>query len=133
MIKQISIKEAVELMLTGVQVPCLVPGVANPDDFSDYSPTYLNEVLNDVICFAYVPDEPVKTEEYKPVIEKRPKKQGGTDRRMIDMGKVHALKNAGWSVKKIAEEMGTSQATIYDRLKEERENVKEEAQYEVES
>lgn len=131
MIKQISIKEAVELILTGVRVPCLVPGVESPDDFSDYSPTYLNEVLSNVICLADVPDEPVKTEEYKPVIEKRPKKQGGTDRRMIDMGKVHALKNAGWSVKKIAEEMETSQATIYDRLKEERE--KEEAQHEVEN
>lgn len=131
MIKQIPINEAVELMLTGVRVPCLVPGVESPDDFSDYSPTYLNEVLSNVICFADVPDEPVNTEEYKPVIEKRPKKQGGTDRRMIDMGKVHALKNAGWSVKKIAEEMGTSQATIYDRLKEERE--KEEERNEVES
>ena len=131
MIKQISIKEAVELMLTGVRVPCLVPGVDNPDDFSDYSPTYLNEVLSNVICFADVPDEPVNTEEYKPVIEKRPKKQGGTDRRMIDMGKVHALKDAGWSVKKIAEEMGVSQGMIYERLKEERE--KEEEQNEVES
>ena len=131
MIKQIDIKEAVELMLTGVRVPCLVPGVESPDDFSDYSQTYLNEVLSNVICFADVPDEPVQTEKYEPVIEKRPKKQGGTDRRMIDMGKVRALKNAGWSVKKIAEEMGTSEATIYARLKEERE--KEEEQYEVEN
>ena len=129
MIKQIGIKEAVELMLTGVRVPCLVPGVESPDDFSDYSPTYLNEVLNNVICFADVPDEPVQTEEYKPIIEKRPKKQGGTDRRMIDMGKVHALKNAGRSVKWIADDMGVSEATIYARLKEERE--KEEEQYEV--
>ena len=131
MIKQISIKEAVELMLTGVQVPCLVPGVESPDDFSDYSPTYLNEVLSNVICFADVPDEPANTEEYKPVIEKRPKKQGGTDRRMIDMGKVHALKNAGRSVKWIADDMGVSEATIYARLKEERE--KEEERNEVES
>ena len=132
MIKQISIKEAVELMLTGVRVPCLVPGVESPDDFSDYSPTYLNEVLSNVICFADVPDEPVQTEKYEPVIEKRPKKQGGTDRRQIDMGKVHALKDAGWSVKKIAEEMGVSQGMIYERLKEEREKAEEE-QYEVEN
>lgn len=131
MIKQIPINEAVELMLTGVKVPCLVPGVESPDDFSDYSQTYLNEVLSNVICFADVPDEPVSMEEYKPVIEKRPKKQGGTDRRHIDMGKVHALKDAGWSVKKIAEEMGVSQGMIYERLKEERE--KEEEQYEVEN
>ena len=132
MIKQISIKEAVELMLTGVRVPCLVPGVESPDDFSDYSPTYLNEVLSNVICFADVPDEPVQTEKYEPIVEKRPKKQGGMDRRMIDMGKVHALKDAGWSVKKIAEEMGVSQGMIYERLKEEREKAEEE-QYEVEN
>lgn len=131
MIKQISIKEAVELMLTGVKVPCLVPSVAEPASFADYMPSYLDKELKNFICLVDVPDEPVNTEEYKPVIEKRPKKQGGTDRRMIDMGKVHALKNAGWSVKKIAEEMGTSEVTIYARLKEERE--KEEEQNEVES
>lgn len=131
MIKQIPINKAVDLMLTGVRVPCLVPGVESPDDFSDYSPTYLNEVLSNVICFAVVPDEPVQTEKYEPVIEKRPKKQGGADKRYIDMGKVHALKDAGWSVKKIAEEMGVSQGMIYERLKEERE--KEENKYEVEN
>ena len=117
MIRQITIREAVELMLKGEKVPCLVPDVANPDDFSDYSATYLNEVLNNVICLVNVPDE-VEPEKDEPIIEKRPKKQGGTDRRMIDMGKVHALKNAGWSVKKIAEEIGSREATIYARLKE---------------
>lgn len=131
MIKQISIKEAVELMLTGVQVPCLVPSVAEPANFADYMPSYLDKELKNIICLVDVPDEPVNTEEYKPVIEKRPKKQGGTDRRMIDMGKVHALKNAGRSVKWIADDMGVSEATIYARLKEERE--KEEKQNEVES
>ena len=131
MIKQISIKEAVELMLTGVAVPCLVPSVAEPANFADYMPSYLDKELKNIICLVDVPDEPVDTDEYKPVIEKRPKKQGGTDRRHIDMGKVHALKDAGWSVKKIAEEMGVSQGMIYERLKEERE--KEEEQNEVES
>lgn len=126
MIKQITIQEAVELMLSGEKVPCLVPDAIKPDAFTDYGTQYLDEVLADVICLADVPDCPVKAEPDEPVIEKRPKKQGGTDRRMIDMGKVHALKNAGWSVKKIAEEMGTSQATIYDRLKEEREQMEAE-------
>lgn len=131
MIKQIPINEAVELMLTGVAVPCLVPSVAEPANFADYMPSYLDKELKNIICLVDVPDEPVQTEEYKPVIEKRPKKQGGTDRRHIDMGKVHALKDAGWSVKKIAEEMGVSQGMIYERLKEERE--KEEEQNEVEN
>ena len=38
----------------------------------------------------------------------------------LDMGKLRALKKAGWNVAKIAEEMGVSQQTIYSRLKEEK-------------
>jgi len=46
-----------------------------------------------------------------------PKKQGA--RKTIDMGKVKALRDAGWSVDKIADEMGVSKPTIASRLKEE--------------
>ncbi len=35
----------------------------------------------------------------------------------LDVGKVAALRNAGWSMKKIADEMGVSEATIYNNLK----------------
>lgn len=35
-----------------------------------------------------------------------------------DMGKVRALREGGWSMEKIADEMGVSAATIYNRLKE---------------
>lgn len=40
------------------------------------------------------------------------------------MGKVTALRNAGWSMKKIADEMGVSEGTIWNNLKklEEKEN-----------
>ena len=38
------------------------------------------------------------------------------------MGKVRALKKAGWNVASIAEEMGVSQQTIYSRLKEEKDD-----------
>lgn len=134
MIKQIELKQALELIDKGKKVPCLVPYAKKVDDFTDYMTAYLDEILDGLVCLAEVPDvpdEPVQTEKYEPVIEKRPKKQGGTDRRMIDMGKVHALKNAGRSVKWIADDMGVSEATIYARLKEERE--KEEEQNEVES
>lgn len=123
MIKQIELKQALELIDKGEKVPCLVPYANKADDFTDYMTAYLDEILDGLVCLAEVPDEPA--------IEKRPKKQGGTDRRHIDMGKVHALKDAGWSVKKIAEEMGVSQGMIYERLKEERE--KEEEQNEVEN
>lgn len=34
------------------------------------------------------------------------------------MGKLQALHEGGWSVAKIADEMGVSQQTIYNKLKE---------------
>lgn len=48
----------------------------------------------------------------------------GKQRKPLDMGKVTALRNAGWSMKKIADEMGVSEGTIWNNLKklEEKEN-----------
>lgn len=40
----------------------------------------------------------------------------------LDMGKVHALKDAGWSADKIGLEFGVSGQTILNRLKEEEDN-----------
>ena len=41
----------------------------------------------------------------------------GKQRKPLDMGKVVALRNAGWSMKKIADEMGVSEGTIWNNLK----------------
>lgn len=38
-------------------------------------------------------------------------------RKPLDMGKVQALRNAGWSMKKIADEMGVSEGTVWNNLK----------------
>lgn len=38
-------------------------------------------------------------------------------RKSLDMGKVQALRNAGWSMKKIADEMGVSEGIIWNNLK----------------
>lgn len=122
MIKQISIAEGVELMLKGVEVPCLVPSVANPTSFADYMPSYLDKELKNFICLANVPDEPSPEPEEKPV--KRAKgRKGALTRIEVDMGKVHALLDAGWSIEKVADEMQVSIGTIYARLKEEREEM----------
>lgn len=45
----------------------------------------------------------------------------------LDMGKIMALKHAGWSVPKIADELGVSNQTIYNRLSkmEEKKDVNE--------
>lgn len=45
-----------------------------------------------------------------------PKKRGGSKPLQLDMGKIVALSRAGWSVEKIADEMGVSGQTIRNRL-----------------
>lgn len=47
----------------------------------------------------------------------KPKKKVSKKRSHVDTGKIGALRKAGWSVAKIADEMGVSQATIYNYLK----------------
>lgn len=39
----------------------------------------------------------------------------------IDKGKIGALRDDGWSIAKIADEMGCSQATVYSVIKKLRE------------
>ena len=52
----------------------------------------------------------------KPVQTKKP--PGGA-KQTFDTGKLRALRRAGWTVKKIAEEMNCSEATIYNHMKKE--------------
>lgn len=58
----------------------------------------------------------------EPVIsvkETEPKKEGTKKKIDVDMGKVKALRAAGRSMDWIADDMGVSVQTIYNRLKEE--------------
>lgn len=50
----------------------------------------------------------------------------GAKRKKIDVGKLKALRKAGWSMKNIAVEFGVAESTIYNYLKklEEEETVK---------
>lgn len=45
-----------------------------------------------------------------------PKTDGKFKKKTIDVGKVKALRNAGWSIAKIADEMGFTQQSIYNCL-----------------
>lgn len=60
-------------------------------------------------------EEPVEEEKQSPPAE--PEKKSG--RKKIDRGKVMAMHRAGWSNKKIADEMACSEASISIILKEE--------------
>lgn len=102
MLKQITLERALELMQKGSPVPVLIPGAGG--DWTDRQTGYLDDLLSGVICF----EEDAE--------EKAPEKK---ERKPIDMGKVHALQDAGWAMKEIALEMGVSVPTLVKRLKEE--------------
>lgn len=48
---------------------------------------------------------------------KKVQKKEPTNKKELDMGKVKALRKAGWTLEKIADEMGCSAQTIANKLK----------------
>jgi len=63
--------------------------------------------------------EPIKTEKPKPKPAPKPKKSAkkpGPKKKQLDTGKMNALRKAGWSIPKIADEMGVSAPTIRKHL-----------------
>lgn len=122
-VKQITMEKALELVAKGHEVLTMVPSSAEPE-WKDYELCTLNEMLKGVLFFRKEPALD-KEELLPPPAEDEnvmPKK-----RKSLDMGKVVALRNAGWSMKKIADGMGVSEGTIWNNLKkmEEKEHDKE--------
>ena len=58
---------------------------------------------------------PVKEQKPKPENKQEPKKTG---RPKLDTGKMVACRKAGWSIAKIADEMGCTQQTVANHLHE---------------
>lgn len=54
-------------------------------------------------------------QEVKPA---KPKQVRGPYKKVLDVGKMRALRNANWSYAKIADEMRCSESTVYKKLKE---------------
>lgn len=112
-LKQITIEKALELVVKGHEVPVLVPHSTEPE-WTDYEPATLNEMLKGVLFFRR---EPAMDKEELPSPPSEKKSAAGAKKKALDMGKVVALRNAGWSLKKIADEMGVSEGTIWNNLK----------------
>lgn len=123
MLKQVDLKRALELAGQGERVKILVPGVLS-GGWMDISPGYLNEYLDGMIFFedvtvTDVTHEPAPDpEEREPLPEIETVSEPPKKRKDIDMGKIRALHNAGWSQQAIADEMGVSAPTIKKRLEE---------------
>lgn len=62
--------------------------------------------------------EPVEEAPAPDSVEETPKKTKKT-RKPFDTGKLGALRRAGWSVAKIADEMGVSEQTVRNHMKKE--------------
>lgn len=74
-------------------------------------------IVDDVVTL--YPNETEKPVRVEANPELKPKKQRKSiNRKELDMGKVKALREAGWSFDKIADEMGCAPQTIANHLKE---------------
>lgn len=113
----------------------LQPVVPEPKNLDDYEFLTLKKILAGCEFFRIVPEEekretepakkePAEVTEPKAVKEKptetaaetkdkpEPPKPEATNKKQIDVGKVKALRNAGWSMKQIAEEMQLAPSTV---------------------
>lgn len=130
-IKQIAIDEVLELHKRGLMVGVLQPIVPEPKNLDDYEFLTLKKILAGCEFFRIVPQEekgaaePVKQteKEEKPVkevaaVKKQPEtKPEPASKNQIDVGRIKALHNAGWTGKKIAEDMHIAESTVCTYLK----------------
>ena len=131
MLKQIEIMDALERVMDGERIKCMVPCKAKGDEWNEMIPGFLNDILHGVICFADdEPEEDITEPEVDPedkgdeeaeTFMSLPDPDQAEDdqtahrtrkRVDLDIGKIMALHRAKWSNKQIAEEMGVSVATI---------------------
>ena len=128
MLKQISLNEAIDRYKAGIDTKCLCPDTEGAG-WADMYPTTLHEVLHDIVFLADEEEEPESAEpdpEQEPDDEmpeelklKMPVKRKVGIPVKLDEGRIIALRTANppRSYKWIAEDMGVSEATIFNRCK----------------
>ena len=139
-IKQIAIDEALELHKRGLMVGVLQPVVPEPKNLDDYEFLTLKRILAGCEFFRIVPEKekretesaeekPAEVAEPKAVEEKptetgaetkekpEPPKPEAPNKKQIDVGRIKALYKAGWTGKRIAEDMHIAESTVCGYLK----------------
>lgn len=136
-IKQIAIDEALELHKRGLMVGVLQPVVPEPKNLDDYEFLTLKKILAGCEFFRIVLEKekretepaekaPAEVAEPKAVEEKivmetkekpEPPKPEATNKKQIDVGRIKALYKAGWTGKRIAEDMHIAESTVCGYLK----------------
>ena len=124
-IKQVDEKTALELAAKGKEVLVMVPG-GKDSGWEDMMPDSLGHMLEGCMFFRREPAmEAGQIEPAGQTIEFGPAEPGNAQpdsppgkkaKKTVDVGKLIALHNAGWSVAKIADELGVSTKTVYNYL-----------------
>ena len=123
-VKQIDEKTALELAAKGKEVLVVAPITTDPEKWIDYEPSTLGHMLEGCMFFRREPAMEVEsagqTIEFDPAepenAQPDPPPTGKKAKKTVDVGKLIALHNAGWSVAKIADELGVSTRTVYNYL-----------------
>lgn len=136
-VKQIDMAKALELAAKGMEIKVLAP-IGQEGGWENLVPDTLQHMLEGVMFFRQEPAMEkeilpvVSGEEPEPPAEKslsdltkelkqaRPQK-GKLD---VDIGKMKALREAGWSYAKIADEMRISVGSVHNHLKQAEEEAK---------
>lgn len=125
-IKQVDEKTALELAAKGKEVLVMVPG-GKDSGWEDMMPDSLGHMLEGCMFFRREPAmEAGQIEPAGRTIEFGPAEPGNAQpdspptgkkaKKTVDVGKLIALHNAGWSVAKIADELKVSVQTVYKYL-----------------
>lgn len=131
-VKQIDMEKALELAAKGMEIKVLAP-IGQEGGWENLVPDTLQNMLEGVMFFRTEPAlekeilPVVSREEPEPPVEKtlsdltkelkqaRPAAKGKLD---VDIGKMKALREAGWSYAKIADEMRISVGSVHNHLKQ---------------
>ena len=130
-VKQIDMAKALELAAKGMEIKVLAP-IGQEGGWENLVPDTLQHMLEGVMFFR---QEPALEKEILPAVsgdapeppgektlsdltkelkQARPAAKGKLD---VDIGKMKALREAGWSYAKIADEMRISEGSVYNYLK----------------
>lgn len=126
MLKEVSEKEALRAYMEGKDV-LLVEGISKDKDRNPLA-FDLTQLFKGKHFLIENEAEPKQMPEPEPKPEPEPEQPDGVseetqNRRRVDVGKIKALHNAGWTNKAIADEMGINPMTVGKYVKQLSESV----------
>ena len=116
-IKFVSIADAIQAAANGARAFILT-------EMDEDTPV---SILADADAFAVVenPDPEEKPPAPKPAVKPAAEKPKPKAAPKVDHGRILALYKAGWTIPRIADDVGCSQQTVYNHIKTEQESHKE--------